>query len=282
MVDDVPLRALVCHPRCHPQKSRDRFARRNINGKPPIARKSALARQIDKTVDRLEKMRHAKTLFFRCWLFLVKASRNHLVRSKETMNDNQNYFVRDGYVLVYRVVSVVRSIILFLHSCVQSYHLPRVGPLGRSIVADLWFTSESSGSKASSRSATSGKRGCGSYCLQRYVVSDYVSNLYFSFISDFFISLHQRVADEPKVLSEATETADTTPPTTLETAAPTKTSITPTKFTSALLPSQQSEAAISQNAFVSGSNMNGGCVMTGRPSSRVLAPPGGHTSIRLG
>lgn len=38
----------------------------------------------------------------------------------------------------------------------------------------------------------------------------------------------------------------------------------------------------SANAFVSGSNMNGGCVMTDRPTSRVLAPPGGHTSIKLG
>jgi hypothetical protein len=60
----------------------------------------------------------------------------------------------------------------------------------------------------------------------------------------------------------------------------------PTKqsFTSALLPSQQIRDGepISQNAFVSGSNMNGGCVMTGRPSSRVLAPPGGHSSIKLG
>jgi hypothetical protein len=56
------------------------------------------------------------------------------------------------------------------------------------------------------------------------------------------------------------------------------------KFTSALLPSQVQDASktISQNAFVSGSNMNGGCVMTGRSSSRVLAPPGGHTSIKLG
>jgi len=38
----------------------------------------------------------------------------------------------------------------------------------------------------------------------------------------------------------------------------------------------------SANAFISGNNMNGGCVMTDRPSSRVLAPPGGHTSIKLG
>lgn len=59
----------------------------------------------------------------------------------------------------------------------------------------------------------------------------------------------------------------------------------PQQFTSAILPSQivrNNDAPISSNAFVSGSNMNGGCVMTGRPSSRVLAPPGGHTSFKLG
>lgn len=55
-----------------------------------------------------------------------------------------------------------------------------------------------------------------------------------------------------------------------------------TKFTTALLASQMEDVPISGNAFVSGSNMNGGCVMTGRPSSRVLAPPGGHTSFKLG
>lgn len=38
----------------------------------------------------------------------------------------------------------------------------------------------------------------------------------------------------------------------------------------------------SANAFASGSNINGAQVMTGRPTSRVLAPPGGHTSIKLG
>jgi hypothetical protein len=42
------------------------------------------------------------------------------------------------------------------------------------------------------------------------------------------------------------------------------------------------EREVSANAFVTGANMNGGCVMTGRPTSRVLAPPGGHTSIKLG
>lgn len=40
---------------------------------------------------------------------------------------------------------------------------------------------------------------------------------------------------------------------------------------------------ISANAFASGSNINGAQVMTGRPTSRVLAPAGGgHTSIKLG
>ena len=73
--------------------------------------------------------------------------------------------------------------------------------------------------------------------------------------------------------------SDTTTESTTATSTPSK-----KMFTSALLPSQQQEldTKTSQNAFVSGSNMNGGCVMTGRPSSRVLAPPGGHTSIKLG
>lgn len=44
----------------------------------------------------------------------------------------------------------------------------------------------------------------------------------------------------------------------------------------------QEDAPVSANAFVSGSNMNGGCVMTGRPTSRVLAPPGGHSTFKLG
>lgn len=48
------------------------------------------------------------------------------------------------------------------------------------------------------------------------------------------------------------------------------------------IPKESQEELISANAFVSGSNMNGGCVMTGRPTSRVLAPPGGHTSFKLG
>mmetsp|Transcript_5804 Transcript_5804/g.12646 ORF Transcript_5804/g.12646 Transcript_5804/m.12646 type:complete len:152 (+) Transcript_5804:118-573(+) len=40
-------------------------------------------------------------------------------------------------------------------------------------------------------------------------------------------------------------------------------------------------STLSANAFASGSNQNSGNVMTGRPTSRVLAPPGGHCSIQL-
>eukprot|EP00563_Minutocellus_polymorphus_P008678 CAMPEP_0181026126 /NCGR_PEP_ID=MMETSP1070-20121207/3469_1 /TAXON_ID=265543 /ORGANISM="Minutocellus polymorphus, Strain NH13" /LENGTH=161 /DNA_ID=CAMNT_0023103289 /DNA_START=16 /DNA_END=501 /DNA_ORIENTATION=- len=40
-------------------------------------------------------------------------------------------------------------------------------------------------------------------------------------------------------------------------------------------------SAVSANAYASGSNQNSGNVMTGRPTSRVLAPPGGHCSIQL-
>ena len=40
-------------------------------------------------------------------------------------------------------------------------------------------------------------------------------------------------------------------------------------------------SSVSANAFASGSNQNSGNVMTGRPTSRVLAPPGGHCSIQL-
>ena len=43
-----------------------------------------------------------------------------------------------------------------------------------------------------------------------------------------------------------------------------------------------SSSGVSANAFASGSNQNSGNVMTGRPTSRVLAPPGGHCSIQLG
>jgi hypothetical protein len=46
--------------------------------------------------------------------------------------------------------------------------------------------------------------------------------------------------------------------------------------------STRNDQPVSANAFASGSNMNGAQVMTGRPTSRVLAPPGGHSSIKLG
>jgi hypothetical protein len=39
---------------------------------------------------------------------------------------------------------------------------------------------------------------------------------------------------------------------------------------------------VSSNAFASGSSTNSFNVITDRPTSRVLAPPGGHCSIRLG
>lgn len=41
------------------------------------------------------------------------------------------------------------------------------------------------------------------------------------------------------------------------------------------------EAALSSNAFATGHNQNCGNVMTGRPSSRVTAPPGGHSTFSL-
>lgn len=41
------------------------------------------------------------------------------------------------------------------------------------------------------------------------------------------------------------------------------------------------EAALSSNAFASGHSQNCGNVMTGRPSSRVTAPPGGHSTFSL-
>eukprot|EP00903_Cladosiphon_okamuranus_P013496 g12571.t1 len=42
------------------------------------------------------------------------------------------------------------------------------------------------------------------------------------------------------------------------------------------------DAALSSNAFASGHNQNCGNVITGRPSSRVTAPPGGHSTFSLG
>jgi hypothetical protein len=94
-------------------------------------------------------------------------------------------------------------------------------------------------------------------------------------------AMSEASSDETKLNLETEAVGGSVVSTTQESATtiPTKQS-----FTSALLPSQQIRDGepISQNAFVSGSNMNGGCVMTGRPSSRVLAPPGGHSSIKLG
>ncbi|CAN0468602.1 unnamed protein product, partial [Hapterophycus canaliculatus] len=41
-------------------------------------------------------------------------------------------------------------------------------------------------------------------------------------------------------------------------------------------------SAISSNAYASGSNQNSGNFMTGRPTTRVRAPPGGVSSITFG
>ena len=41
-------------------------------------------------------------------------------------------------------------------------------------------------------------------------------------------------------------------------------------------------SAISSNAYATGSNQNAGNVMTGRSSTKRLAPPGGHSSFHLG
>ena len=41
---------------------------------------------------------------------------------------------------------------------------------------------------------------------------------------------------------------------------------------------QPPQQLVSNNRFASGSNPNAGNVITGRPSSRVLAPPGGPSS----
>mmetsp|Transcript_27762 Transcript_27762/g.33770 ORF Transcript_27762/g.33770 Transcript_27762/m.33770 type:complete len:140 (+) Transcript_27762:134-553(+) len=43
-----------------------------------------------------------------------------------------------------------------------------------------------------------------------------------------------------------------------------------------------SDRNVSGNAFANGNNQNCGNVITDRPSSRVLNPPGGKTSIQLG
>lgn len=39
---------------------------------------------------------------------------------------------------------------------------------------------------------------------------------------------------------------------------------------------------VSANAYASGSNQNSGNFMTGRPTTRVRAPPGGASSITFG
>ena len=39
---------------------------------------------------------------------------------------------------------------------------------------------------------------------------------------------------------------------------------------------------VSNNTFANGSNMNCGNVLTERPSSRVLNPPGGKSSVTFG
>lgn len=42
------------------------------------------------------------------------------------------------------------------------------------------------------------------------------------------------------------------------------------------------QAVLSSNVFASGVSQNCGNFMTGRPSSRVTAPPGGHSTFSLG
>lgn len=42
------------------------------------------------------------------------------------------------------------------------------------------------------------------------------------------------------------------------------------------------EVALSSNVFARGHSQNCGNVITGRPSSRVTAPPGGHSTFSLG
>jgi SPIRAL1-like protein len=46
--------------------------------------------------------------------------------------------------------------------------------------------------------------------------------------------------------------------------------------------SQESMHAVSSNVYASGSNQNCGNVMTGRSSTKRMAPPGGHSSFSLG
>lgn len=47
-------------------------------------------------------------------------------------------------------------------------------------------------------------------------------------------------------------------------------------------PAPAAEAVVSSNAYATGSNQNSGNFMTGRPTTRVRAPPGGASSITFG
>ena len=104
-------------------------------------------------------------------------------------------------------------------------------------------------------------------------------------------------AESPVTASTTTEATveekeETTTNTTPTTPATTKTEMEKKKHddkkevhtpTSAIVGANSNNSRlVSVNAFASGSNANGAQVMTGRPTSRVLAPPGGHTSIKLG
>lgn len=50
----------------------------------------------------------------------------------------------------------------------------------------------------------------------------------------------------------------------------------------AVVPPPAPATVISSNAYASGSNQNSGNFMTGRPTTRVRAPPGGASSITFG
>mmetsp|Transcript_3159 Transcript_3159/g.3520 ORF Transcript_3159/g.3520 Transcript_3159/m.3520 type:complete len:94 (+) Transcript_3159:84-365(+) len=53
-------------------------------------------------------------------------------------------------------------------------------------------------------------------------------------------------------------------------------------WSAATTSNNNSAKQVSNNAFANGTNMNCGNVLTDRPSSRVLNPPGGKSSISLG
>jgi len=90
-------------------------------------------------------------------------------------------------------------------------------------------------------------------------------------------------AEEPKEQPQKQE-EDPKPKT--QSTLPNKSFVEPKEETkaalAAALPGQNADQPVSANAFASGANINGAQVMTGRSTSRVLAPPGGHTSIQLG